>query len=213
MKLFHYVHCPFCIRVRMGLNYLQLTCESIVIPYDDEVTPLQLSGKKMLPILINNQSTAINESLEILRFLDSDNRFNWEVLTANQNMIESLLEEIGANVHSLCMPYWMWTPEFNDQSRRYFQLKKESKRGPFKHLINNKSFYIERIDQILIHKVEPLLKPYFMSDKLTILDIMLASHLWGMYIFPEYQFSPVLHLYLQKIKIECSFDYHCDFWL
>ena len=61
MKLYHYVHCPFCVRVRMGLGYLGINFESIVLAYDDEKTPVKLTGKKMLPILVSDDGKAHNE--------------------------------------------------------------------------------------------------------------------------------------------------------
>lgn len=213
MKLYHYVHCPFCVRVRLGLGFLNIPYSSHVLSYDDEITPVTLTGKKMLPILVDNQKKAMNESLDILRAQDQNNLLHWETLEENKDQINSLLDNLGSQVHSLCMPYWIWTPEFNEQSRQYFQKKKEEKRGPFKKLIQNKDLYLSALDKILKEQVEGELKPFYKSDSLTILDIMLAAHLWGMYIFPEFQFSPSLHQYLQRVKRDCHFDYHRDFWL
>ena len=54
--------------------------------------------------------------------------------------------------------------------------------------------------------------PYYKSDKLTINDIAIASHLWGMYIVPEFQFSDRMNTYLMNIKSKCNFNYHEDYW-
>jgi glutaredoxin 2 len=213
MRLYHYVHCPFCVRVRMGMGLLGKSFESHVLPYDDEQTPKTLTGKKMLPIMVNDQGVAMNESLDILKAADTQNKLKWELLETHGEELNKFLDAIGSEVHSLCMPYWVWTPEFNESSRNYFQTKKEVKRGPFKNLIKNKDHFIKALDKVIAEKIEPQLAPYFKSDELTILDIMLAAHLWGMYIFPEYQFSPSMHQYLQQVKSECRFDYHKDFWL
>ena len=51
IQLYHYVHCPFCVRVRMALGHLKIPYESIVLPYDEEEIPLEMCQKKMLPIL------------------------------------------------------------------------------------------------------------------------------------------------------------------
>jgi glutaredoxin 2 len=212
MKLYHYVHCPFCVRVRMALGLLNMPYESIVVPYDDEATPLSLTGKKMLPIWVNDSGVAQNESLDIIKNLDKSNILDWNLLTLHKEKIDQLLSLIGNPVHSLCMPYWIWTPEFNPNSRKYFQTKKEEKRGPFKELIKNKSVHLEKLHSLLNSEIEPSLKPFFNSDKLTIVDIMIAGHLWGMYIFPEFQFSPAVHAYLQKVSSLCKFNYHQDFW-
>ena len=142
MKLYHYVHCPFCIRVRMGLGLLGVEYESIVLPYDDEATPLKLTGQKMLPILEISNGHVINESLIILKNFDPKDIMNWSLLLKSSNQIDELINKIGTPVHSLCMPYWIWTPEFDPNSRKYFQEKKEIKRGPFKILIQNKHIYL-----------------------------------------------------------------------
>lgn len=211
MKLYHYVHCPFCLRVRFSLGFLKLKYESIVLAYEDEATPVKLTGKKMLPILLKDDGSAMNESLDIIQFIDQKNLLRNENYLHLQSEIDKLLNEIGANVHSLCMPYWIYTPEFNETNRRYFQKKKEEKRGPFHLLIQNKDQYINALNGILIN-LEKDLSPFYRSHQLTIVDIMLASHLWGMYIFPEFQFSEKMHQYLQSVKNQCQFDYHGDFW-
>jgi glutaredoxin 2 len=195
----------------MGLGFLNLSYQSIVLPYHDESTPINLTGKKMLPIVTLDSGKSMNESLDILKLLDTTDRLKFSSLANKKEKIDHLLSQIGENVHSLCMPYWIWTPEFNEASRNYFQSKKEEKRGPFKNLIHNKESYIAKLNLIL-DELEKNLTPYFESSEISILDIMLASHLWGMYIFPEFQFSPKMHNYLQTIKKQCGFDYHQDFW-
>lgn len=211
MKLYHYVHCPFCVRVRLALGFLQISFESIVVPYDDEETPVKLTGKKMLPIMAFDDGTIMNESLDIIKKLDPNNLLKNQLMNLHQEEFNALLERIGKPVHNLCMPYWIWTPEFNQNSRNYFQKKKEVKRGPFAKLIHQKEEFIAELDLILAG-LENDLKPFYKNDELTILDIALAAHLWGMYIFPEFQFSPKIHNYLQKVKRQCAFEYHGDFW-
>lgn len=213
MKLYHYVHCPFCVRVRLALGLLNINYESIVLPYDDEKTPVELAEKKMLPIFQWSQGDASNESLDIIKRLDEKNILKNELTETPlfKEEVETLLSRIGAEVHSLCMPYWIWTPEFNESSRTYFQTKKEVKRGPFNKLIQNKDEFLTRLDTVLID-LEKNLQPFYKSEELSIVDVAIASHLWGMYIFPEFQFSTKVHSYLQKIRKQCHFDYHVDFW-
>lgn len=211
MKLYHYVHCPFCVRVRLALGFLQISFESIVVPYDDEETPVKLTGKKMLPIMAFDDGTIMNESLDIIKKLDQNNLLKNQLMDLHQEEFNALLDRIGKPVHNLCMPYWIWTPEFNQNSRNYFQKKKEVKRGPFAKLIHQKEEFIAELDLILAN-LENELKPFYKNDEMTILDIALAAHLWGMYIFPEFQFSPKIHNYLQKVKRQCAFEYHGDFW-
>ena len=212
LTLYHYVHCPFCIRVRMALGYLDLPYQSEVVPYDDEILPVRLTGKKMLPIMEIN-GLAMNESLEIMAALDKENLLNLPAATKNPSFqnLEKLLNGLGTNVHNLAMPYWVWTPEFTDKSREYFQKKKEEKRGPFFKLVKKQNEFISALN-IDLENFSKELVPFYQSQQFTVYDILIASHLWGLYVVPEFQFSDELHSYLQKVKSICRFDYHQDFW-
>jgi glutaredoxin 2 len=209
---YHYVHCPFCIRVRMAAGLLQIPYKSVVLPYDDEVTPVNLTGKKMLPIMVID-GKPMNESLDIMQALDKNNVLKINSLKTDSNFqpFNELLTKLGANVHNLAMPYWIFTPEFNDSSRDYFQRKKEQKRGPFKDLVKKQDTFIKEISADL-SLVSQELKPFYRSNIFTVYDILLAAHIWGLYVVPEFQFEEKIHQYLQNVKEHCHFDYHQDFW-
>lgn len=213
IKLYHYIHCPFCIRVRMTLGLLNIPYSSQPLGYDDEKTPLELCQKKMLPILKDGQQ-AINESLDIIDRLDKGNILRLELLKDKQKLaeVEDLLTRLGGPIHNLCMPYWAWTKEFTPAAREYFIAKKSIKRGPFNKLAQKKEQFLSELSPLL-DELEAKIRPFYDDAKeLSIFDIMIASHIWGMYVFPEFQFSPKVHAYLQRIKQQCNFNYHEDFW-
>lgn len=197
----------------MAFNFLDMNFQSVVLPYDDEKTPIDLMGKKMLPIVEFDDGITSNESLDIIKKVDTKNLLKMDLLTpAKLDTVNDFLSRIGSDVHSLCMPYWMWTPEFNQQSRTYFQTKKEVKRGPFNKLIQNKNQFLKSLN-LTLEELENKLESFYESNEFSIIDIMIASHLWGMFIFPEFQFSKKVYDYLQRVKNECHFDYHQDFWI
>ena len=206
MKLYHYVHCPFCVRLRMVLGFLEISYESIILPYDDEETPIRLMNKKMLPIM-EIDGKLYNESLEMIQILDKNNKLSSAASIQNYAQLEPVLNKLGSDVHSLAMPYWMWTPEFDSNSRSYFQTKKEQKRGPFKDLVSKKEEFINSLNENLTN-----LDIELKGNTINLNDILLASHIWGMYIVPEFQFEAKLHTYLQLIAKKCHFDYHGDYW-
>lgn len=212
LTFYHYVHCPFCVRVRMAAGLLKLPYKSVVLPYDDETTPLRLTGKKMLPIMVID-GKPMNESLDIIEAIDKNNLLRVGSLKADPDFrpFNDLLSKLGSNVHNLAMPYWIYTPEFNESSRAYFQKKKEEKRGPFSALVKNRDQYIKDISSDLSEVVQDL-KPFYRSNVFTVYDILLAAHIWGLYVVPEFQFEEKIHQYLQKVKEHCHFDYHHDFW-
>jgi glutaredoxin 2 len=212
LTLYHYAHCPFCVRVRMTLGYLNLPYKSRLLSYDDESTPVKLMGLKMLPIL-EHDTGIMNESSDIMEFLDKQNFLRISELkeTSEFKDFEQTLNLLGNPIHSLAMPYWIYTPEFNETSRAYFQKKKELKRGPFKDLMRRRHEFILQLTPLL-KQIEDQLDPYYHSKKLGLYDILLAAHLWGLYVVPEFQFSEKIHQYLQQVKSDCNFDYHQDFW-
>ena len=220
IKLYHYIHCPFCIRVRMALGALGKKFISQPLDYHDEKTPIDLCGKKMLPILTDNE-LALNESLDIIKYLDSESSLHLDKLNHENdlNQLEDLLSRLGKPIHNLCMPYWAYTKEFTPEARNYFIQKKSVKRGPFEKLIQNKNTFLQELTPLL-KEVEDLIKSDDFSsfakghkkEDLSIFDIMLSSHIWGMYIFPEFQFSETIHTYLQNVKMACEFEYHEDLW-
>ena len=210
--LYHYIHCPFCIRVRLVFGLLKTSYTTKVLPYSDESTPIQLTGVKMLPIAtINGKS--LNESLDIIKLVDTDNELSLDLLDEKQkrDRVEDLISRLAKPIHNLCMPYWAYSKEFNDESRAYFMKKKEAKRGPFFKLMQNKKEYLDQLAPLL-QELESKIDSFYESETLTIFDVMIASQIWGMYVFPEFQFSEKLHSYLQRVGQLCSFDYHEDFW-
>mmetsp|Transcript_10864 Transcript_10864/g.11943 ORF Transcript_10864/g.11943 Transcript_10864/m.11943 type:complete len:228 (+) Transcript_10864:21-704(+) len=73
-KLWLYAHCPFCMRVEVALGALGIKVEKEIVQYDDAETPTKMIGKKMLPILeytINGEKKYMGESMDIVKFLDS----------------------------------------------------------------------------------------------------------------------------------------------
>lgn len=61
MKLYVYDHCPFCVKARMIFGIKNIPVEIITLLNDDETIPIQLIGKKMLPILQLEDGTAMGE--------------------------------------------------------------------------------------------------------------------------------------------------------
>lgn len=199
----------------MAMGFLEKEYRSIVLPYHDEKTPLELCQLKMLPIVTFEDGSSSNESLDIITRIDTEGRLATKALLENPeelSSIDTLLSEIGSPVHNLAMPYWIWTPEFDQDSRRYFVEKKSKKRGPFHLLAQRKQEFLDELAPVLT-KVQGMLNgPYYRGEALSIQDIMIAAHLWGLYVVPEFQFPSDLHRYLQSIKNLCRFDYHQDFW-
>lgn len=206
IKLYHYLHCPFCIRVELALGYLKIPFTSQVLAYDDEETPKKLSGKKMLPIA-DIDGNIVNESLDIIYRLDKDNKFSIaSVVQTNEFQdFKKLLDLIAEQVYMLAMPHVIHTEEFSESAAKYFQEKKEEKRGSFKKLISNKKKYLNELKQLLsITQVQ--LRPFYNSAEFSIYDICLVSQLWMLYIVPDYEFTKEMQEYMTRVSSLSSYQ-------
>ncbi|MFZ4712821.1 MAG: glutaredoxin 2 [Bacteriovoracaceae bacterium] len=211
--LYHYSHCPFCVRVRLAFGLLNINYNTRLVAYNDEETPTKLIGKKMLPVVTDDNGKAMPESLDIINHYDISNVLNTNAIKSSKEFaeFEEFLGKVNNLVHSLCMPHWAYTKEFDAESRAYFQEKKEAKRGPFKNLVLNREKFENDLKPLLT-ELEYKLTPYFKNSEISIYDVMISASLWGLYVLPEFRFSPNIHAYLQNIKKRSHFDYQKDLW-
>jgi len=79
MKLHIYEHCPYCTRARMIFGMKNIPVSLSVVMEGDAETPTRLVGKKVVPILIREDGTAMPESMDIVRYIDA--QFGSRILT------------------------------------------------------------------------------------------------------------------------------------
>jgi GrxB family glutaredoxin len=74
--LYCYDHCPFCVRVRVGLGLKNIKHRLVFLANDDIETPTALIGKKITPIFDwEEANVCMPESLDIIQLTDTDERF------------------------------------------------------------------------------------------------------------------------------------------
>lgn len=191
----------------MAFGFMKLEFESRVTSYADEKTPLDLCGVKMLPIIVD-QDGAMNESLDIIK---KHNNGTIDIPDEQELLrLEDYVSDLGKEIHSLAMPYFIWTAEFDDESRKYFQTKKEKKRGPFSELMLKREEFIQALTPKL-KRLEDELQSFYQNDQFGLKDIIIASHLWAMFIVPEFQYSKKVYDYLTRVKELTHFKYHQDY--
>ncbi|TKC83087.1 hypothetical protein FAZ69_25675 [Trinickia terrae] len=208
--LYHFQHCPYCIRVRMALGYLHIEHTSIIVGYDDRATPEALTGVKMLPILTLPDGRSLNESLSIIQAVDPANSLCSDSPELPGAVL--LAQRLGDAIHPLVIPYWVMLPEFSDSARRYFLDKQRKKRGSLAEILANRDPYRAALPRFFAELRPILAGRSHESSKLTIVDIVVAAHLWALYLVPEVQLPLWLHRYLQHVKEQTRFDYLGGLW-
>lgn len=213
ITLYQYLHCPYCIRVRLALSYLAIPYKSVLLSYADEVTPVKLTGKKMAPILKRLDGTFINESLDIIHYVDLEGKLELKTpeLSSAMPWVLQWIDQISKPLFNLLMPYYLNNLEFSDQDKKYFQAKKEIKRGSFTELVKKRDQFSHEVNAHL-ELLLPKLAPFINGENLSLLDILLTSHLWGLYFAHDYRVSEKLHQYLCLVAKTCNFTYDQDWW-
>lgn len=150
MKLYHYDHCPYCVKVRMIFGFKQVPVQLEALANDDEATPISLIGQKMVPILIREDGEAMGESLDIVRYVDGLQRYGAPMIgpSRRDEELNLWLSELRNFHYALAMPRWikMDLPEFETSSSvEYFVKKKTAFLGDFDQALAKSPELIESV--------------------------------------------------------------------
>ncbi|MCJ2182540.1 glutaredoxin 2 [Novosphingobium sp. 1949] len=197
MKLYVYDHCPFCVRARMPFGLKAIPFEMVVLPNDDEATPIGMIGRKMLPILEDDQGV-LGESLAIVAKLDAlggPRLFDGAPATD----IAAWLARWDPLINDLVIPR---TPdpvyaEFRGAaSRAYFTAKKEARFGAFDGLLARTEEFKAALSPAL-DQLAPILPD---PEHPGIDDIVLFPVLRSLTIMPDLAFPGPVAAYLQRMS-------------
>lgn len=151
MRLYYYDHCPFCTRARMAFALLNIPVEGKILANDDEKTPKRLIGKKMLPILVKEDGSAMGESLDIVKYANTltNERLDERVRPDLQKRLDSISQYAGLLV--LPRNTKIAFEEFTTQSATdYYTKKKTEAIGDFDTLIARSAEYIAKLNDDLL---------------------------------------------------------------
>ncbi|SPJ32366.1 glutaredoxin 2 [Kushneria phyllosphaerae] len=138
MDLYIYDHCPFCVKARMifGLREVPVTLKTLL--NDDAETPTRLVGEKKVPILEFEDGYPLDESLAIVKCIDSEAE-GVKVMDGPRNPeIERWVKASSDTVGKLFIPRVPRAPlgEFATiDAAEHFMRNKEAMFGPFDTLL------------------------------------------------------------------------------
>lgn len=158
MNLYHFDHCPYCVKARMIFGLKEVPLTLIPILNDDVETPTKLVGRKVVPILEKEDGTYMPESMDIVRYIDE--KYGPRLLDGPSNPAITDWLNNRPYAGKLTMPRWVQCdlPEYaTEAARRYFKEKKEEAIGPFADHLAKSPDYIKQAEADLI-KLEPLIQ-------------------------------------------------------
>ncbi|MCO5113132.1 MAG: glutaredoxin 2 [Bdellovibrionaceae bacterium] len=218
MKLYYYDHCPYCVKARMIFGLKNVPVELEALDNDDEKTPIDLIGQKMVPILIKEDKTPMPESLDIIKFID-ENYGEKRIVTYDSPRpeIAQWLQGSRQYTYHLAMPRWtqMPLPEFQTESaRQYFQTKKEKQSiGPFTEALKNTNTYIELATKSLT-QLESFMDNnanlYNLGEQVHIDDFHVFSTLRSLTAVSDLNFPKKVSQYTQRMADRSKIDLYID---
>merc|ERR1711937_55217 len=126
-KVYAYDHCPYCVRVRLGLGLKNVKHEVVFMANDDIKTPTGLIGKKIAPIFeIPDESFIMGESMDIIKKVDAEEKYGptgFFAAKTDRKDISAWQKSVKDLLRLLHRPRYMAAslPEFQQKdSRDYF---------------------------------------------------------------------------------------------
>ena len=212
MKLYIYDHCPYCVKARMIFGFKSHDITLVTLLNDDEATPTQMIGKKMVPILQEDDGRSMPESMDIVRYIDGADGAPLLLGPSGDSPLDDWLEESREYIYPLCMPRWADAPleEFATASARaYFITKKEHMIGPFAEHLQCSPALIKYANEHL-RKLEPLIASTeaVRGKALSEDDIHLFAALRSLSIVKGIVYPKRVEVYRQTISARAAVPLH-----
>lgn len=201
MKLFEYDHCPYCVRARTIIGLKKLNVELVILKNDDEETPISMVGKKVVPILQKEDGSYMNESLDIVHYLDK--QYGEVILDEKETALRPYIQALDSlNFVKLVSPRQVRLnlPEFSTESARaYFINKKTKTLGDFEVCIEQTDELIVELSPIL-DNIESVIQPERLEQgKFSIEDILLFPMLRNLTVVKALTFKEKTAQYIQTM--------------
>lgn len=199
--LYYYEHCPYCIRVLCVVGMGNIAIKRTVLLNDDEMTPTQMIGKKMLPILTTVSGQPMAESLDIMAYLSE----TYQVPLANDatmaNEAATWLADNRLAIYGLVMPRWVKQPfaEFATTAAiDYFIQKKTQTIGDFSVALANTPSLVSELTAGLEQGANLFTK--LSASPTSDAAIMLFAGLYGVRHVEGFVWPPAAHSFMQTLS-------------
>lgn len=195
MKLYIYEHCPFCVMTKMVFVLKNYPVEIAYLLYDDVQTPMQMVGRKLLPVLEYKPNVFMPESSDIIQYVDQHIGEPKITLPINED-ISQWAKGVERFIYRLTYPRWIRAPfpEFSSEEAQkfFYQSKDPSGRGFVSDLAD--PALLQRA-QKAIDALEVILEDYPLLDServLSMSDFALFAQLHSLSIIKGLYYGPVV---------------------
>lgn len=212
MKLYVYDHCPFCVRPRMIFGLKNLAVDLVTLLNDDEDTPIGLVGKKVVPILVKDDGSAMPESLDIVKYIDEN--YGEKLLSEEiRPEINEWIKQVGSYYYRLLHPrvIQLGLAEYATQSAvDYFVKKKTESIGDFSQNLAKSAEYLAKLMQDLTTLESLIVSKESANGRLSLEDILLFPMLRNLTCVKDLSFPPKVKAYVEKMAELSKIDLYTD---
>ncbi|BFQ93829.1 glutaredoxin 2 [Gallibacterium anatis] len=212
MRLYTYEHCPYCVRARMIFGLKNIPVDVIVLANHHEDTPMQLVGRKVVPILADSDGMVMPESLDIVRYVDK--KYGEPCLKENvREEVSQWLQKVGSYYNHLVIPRFtqIGLKEFAmPESVEYFTMKKSKMIGNFAENLAQTPQYLAKINQDLKELNDLIVSPKASSGELSIEDIVLFPVLRNLTIVKGIEFPNKVAAYVKKMSLMSGVELYTE---
>lgn len=203
-KLYIYDHCPFCVRARMIFGLKHVPHELVFLANHDEATPIGLVGAKQAPILAPVGGKAFPESMDIVRFVDTN--YGGSVLlqeSANRADIKQWIKDTADCFRLLYHPRFhaaVFAEFAQKESREYYRIKKEKTIGPFADALARTPELVAQANAFLVQLDAMFHSNRSVNAALSYDDIDLFGRLRGLTLVKDLQWPTKLREYMDYMS-------------
>jgi glutaredoxin 2 len=200
VKLYLFEHCSLCFRVRMAAALKGRHVQETVVLDDDNETMVALAGRRVVPILVEDDGSPMVDSMAIVRHIDSDDE---PVLRGSERPeIAAWEDRIPPKSAPLTMPRYplLGLPEFATVAALdHYTLRKRRALGDFVELRANTRTYINALAPELETLDRLIENPKAINGALSMDDVRVLPLLRSMAVVKDLRFPPKVRAYFEAM--------------
>ncbi len=206
MKLYMFEHCTLCFRVRMAAALKGLHLQETIVLDDDTETMTALVGKRVIPILVKDDGTAMLESMDMVRHIDSQGEPLF--IGPERAEITTWAEEVIQRTAPLTMPRYplLNLPEFGTVAAlNHYNFRKRKVFGDFVELLANTRPLIAALMPDLLALDRMIQSPAAINGNLSIDDIRVLPLLRAISVVKGVQLPSKVRAYFETMMARTGY--------
>lgn len=161
--LYSFRRCPYAMRARMALrsSAIKLQLREVVLK-DKPVAMLEASSKATVPVLVLNDGTVIDESLEIMLWsLRQNDPLN--LLSENDSETQSLIRT-NDNIFKIHLDHYKYSDRFPEHTKLHYRQKGEEFLNQLNQKLKKQSFLLKNKPTLADIAIFPFIRQFAYVD-------------------------------------------------